>query len=150
MMPQSPSKQAPWHLTQFSQSPSTAPSYFPESHLGSEISSLSKVILVLGKFRSHRASNLVCRGAKSPGWFGVLPKHSAWHMMHEQARYCDEAASNQLPIAMVFWIIRIVSMGECSSLMENLVQIHCSTHSFWMWCPHSTHAHLTASTTPTD
>ena len=31
------------------QSPSAAPSYFPESHQKSEISSLSKVILVLGK-----------------------------------------------------------------------------------------------------
>ena len=32
MTPQSPSKQAPWDLTQFSQSPSAAPSYFSESH----------------------------------------------------------------------------------------------------------------------
>ena len=34
MTPQSPSKQAPWDLTQFSQSPSAALSYFPESHHG--------------------------------------------------------------------------------------------------------------------
>ena len=46
----------------FSQSPSAAPLYFPESHRWSEISSLSKVILVLGKARSHRAPNLGCRG----------------------------------------------------------------------------------------
>ena len=49
MSPQSPSKLAPWDLTQFSQSPSAAPSYFPESHVWSEISSLSKVILVWEK-----------------------------------------------------------------------------------------------------
>ena len=48
-MPQFPSKLAPWDLIQFSQSPSAALSYFPESHCQSEISSLSKVILVLEK-----------------------------------------------------------------------------------------------------
>ena len=48
-MPQTPSKEAPWDLTQVSRSPSAAPSYFPESHGRSEISSLSKEILVLGK-----------------------------------------------------------------------------------------------------
>ena len=49
MVPQSPSKQAPWHLTQFSPSPPAAPTYFPRSHRRSETSSLSKVVLVLGK-----------------------------------------------------------------------------------------------------
>ena len=39
---------------------------------------------------------------------------------------CDEAASHRLPTAAVFWIIRIVSVEECSSLMQNLTQIHCS------------------------
>ena len=66
-MPKSPSQEAPWELTQFSQLPSAAPLYFPESHQWSEISSLSKVILVLGKARSHRAPNLGCKGAESPG-----------------------------------------------------------------------------------
>ena len=41
------------------------PLYFPESHQGSEISSLSKVTLILGKSRSHRTPNLGCRGAES-------------------------------------------------------------------------------------
>ena len=36
------------------------------------MSSLSKVILVLGKARSHRAQNLGRRRAESPGWFDVL------------------------------------------------------------------------------
>ena len=48
-MPQSPSKQAPWELAQFSQLLSVALLYFPECHWWSEISSLSKVNLVLGK-----------------------------------------------------------------------------------------------------
>ena len=62
MAPQSPSKWAPWDLTQFSQLPSAALMYFPEYHQLSEISSLSKVILVLEKARSHRVLNLGCRG----------------------------------------------------------------------------------------
>ena len=52
---------------QFSQSPSAAASYFPEFHWWSEISFLSKVILVLGKARSLMASNLGCRGAECLG-----------------------------------------------------------------------------------
>ena len=61
---------------------------------------------------------------------------------------CNEAANHQLPIAAAFWITWIVSMEECSSLLQNLTQIHCSSHSFWMWQPHSRHAHSMASTTP--
>ena len=65
-MPQSPSKKATWDLTQL-QSPSAALLYFPESHRCSEISSLSKVILVLGKARSRWVPNLACSGAESLG-----------------------------------------------------------------------------------
>ena len=64
-------------LTQFTQSPSAALSYFPESHRWSEIFSLSKVILVLGKASSHRVPNLGSSGSESPGWFDVSPKNSA-------------------------------------------------------------------------
>ena len=107
MMPQSPSKWAPWDLTQVSQSSSAAPLYFPESHWWSEISSLPKVILVLGKARSHRAPNLGCKGTESCGWFDVSQK-TARDMMHEQVCCCDEAANHQLPIVVNFWIIQIV------------------------------------------
>ena len=103
--------------------------YCPESHRRSEISSFSKVILVLGKVRSLRAPNLGCRGPASTGWFDVLPKTSAWNVMHERVHCCDEAANHQLPIAVTFWIIQIVSMEQCSSLMQNLMQIRWSTHS---------------------
>ena len=75
MMPQSPPKQVPWDLTQFCQSQLAAPLNFPESHWCCEISSLSKVILVLGKARSHRVPNLGCRGAESRGWFDISPKN---------------------------------------------------------------------------
>ena len=82
MTPQSPSKEAPWDLTQFSQSPSVVPSYFPESHQCPEISSLSKVILVWGKARSPRAPNLGCRGLSHLGGLMFWKKtlHQMWHM----------------------------------------------------------------------
>ena len=83
MMPQSPSKQACWDLTQFSKSPSAALLYVPESHQQSEIFSLSKVILVFGKARSCSAPNLVCREAESPGRCDVSPKNSAGDIIHE-------------------------------------------------------------------
>ena len=41
--------------------PSAAPSYSPESQQWSDISSLSKVIIVLRKARRHRAPNLGCQ-----------------------------------------------------------------------------------------
>ena len=88
--------------------PSATMLYFPESHWWSEISSLSKVILVLGKARSLRAPNLGCREAESPGCFNGLPKISAGDVMHERAHCRDEAANHQLPIAAAFWIIHIV------------------------------------------
>ena len=50
-------------------------------------------------------------------------------MTHEWAHCCDEAANHQLLIAAAFWIIWIVFTEECSSLTQNLMQIHCSTHS---------------------
>ena len=129
MMPQSPLKQAPWDLTQFSQLPLPAPSYFPESHWQSEISSLSKVILVLGRARSFRAPNVGCRGAEPPGWFDVSPKHSAGDVIHEWVCCYDEAVNRQLPIAVAFWILQIISVEECSSLTQYLIQIHRSPHS---------------------
>ena len=56
-------------------------SYFPKSHPWSEISSLSKGILVLGKARSCRTPNLGCRGTESPGWFDLSPQNSARDVM---------------------------------------------------------------------
>ena len=50
-------------------------------------------------------------------------------MMHEWAHCHDEASNHQLPITVAFWIIWIVSAEEYSSLMQNLMQIHCSTGS---------------------
>ena len=126
---QSPSKQAPWDLRQFSQSPSIAWSYFPKSHQWSEVSYFSKVTLVLGKARSHRTPYLGCRRSESPGWFDVSPENSTQDMMHKRECCHDEAPNSQLPIAVAFWIIRLISAEECSSLTQNLMYIRCSTCS---------------------
>ena len=50
-------------------------------------------------------------------------------MMHEWVHCCDEGANHQLPKAAAFWIMWIASVEECSSLTQNLMQIHCSTRS---------------------
>ena len=50
-------------------------------------------------------------------------------MMHEQECGHDEAVNHQLPVAAAFCIIQIVSAEECSNLMQNLMQIPCSTLS---------------------
>ena len=97
-------------LPQFSQSPSAAPSYFPKSHQWYEIFSLSKVILVLGKARSHKTSNLGFSGAESSGWFDVSPENSVQDVMYERACCHDEAANHQLPIVAAFWTIPLVSL----------------------------------------
>ena len=56
--------------------------YFPEAGRLSEISSLSKVFLVLGKARSCKTSNLCCRGLSHLGDL-MLYKKTAQDMMHE-------------------------------------------------------------------
>ena len=65
---------------------------------------------------------------------------TAWDVVHDVA-HCDKATNHQLSIAAAFWIIRILSAEECSSLTQNLMQSHCSTQSFWLPWPHSTYAH---------
>ena len=82
-----------------------------------------------GKSQKFQGAKSGCRGAESPGWFVVLPKTYAWDVKHEQVPCNDEAANHQLPIATAFWVIWIVSVEECSSLMQNLMQICCGTHS---------------------
>ena len=85
--------------------------------------------LSFGKARSHRAPNLGCSGAESPGWFDVSTKNSAWDMMHEWAHCYGEVAIQQLPISAAFWIIPIVCAEECLTWTQNLMQICCSACS---------------------
>ena len=69
------------------------------------------------------------QGTKSGLWGGLshlgdlmFCQKTLNETMHEWACFRD-----QLPIAVAFWIIRMVSVEECSSLLQNLMQIFCST-----------------------
>ena len=103
-------------------------------------------------------------GPNHVGGLMFRQKNSARDVMHEQACCRDEAANHQWPIAAASWIVWIVSVEGYSSLMQNLMQIHCSTcsvtlnavatqdtcslnnvyHSPWLvqWSCHCSHMHL--------
>ena len=76
--------------------------------------------------------NLGCRGAESPGWFDVLPKnctrHDAWAGM-----LSGHIVVRKLPVAHSCGLLshqnNVCLMQKCSSWMQNLMQIHCSTRS---------------------
>ena len=71
--------------------------------------------------------------------------------MHERAHCHDEAANHQLPIAAAFWIIRIVSTEERSSLMQKMMYIHRCTHSVISNAAATQYTcSVNASATPTD
>ena len=133
MTPQSPSKEAPWDLTliQFSQSPSAAPSYFPESHWQSEISSLSKVILVLGKAWSHTAPNLGCRGLSHLGDLMFCQKtlQESWCMSR-----CVVVMKLQTPAAVLNHLnsfcrgmFKINTKFDADSLLHSLSHFKCTS-----------------------
>ena len=116
-------------LTQFSQSLSAALLYFPESHWWSEICSLSKVILVLGKARSRRAPNLGYKRATSPGWFHFSPK--IFSMRHNAWAGPLLWWSCQSPVAHSCSLLNNLNSFHRGmfKLNENLMQTHCSTRS---------------------
>ena len=115
--------------------------------------------------KSHRAPNLGCRGW-GVSHLGNLMFHQKTtpDVMHEWAHCCGEAANHQFPIAAAFWFIPIVSQEKCSSLTQNLIQIHCSPCSvilsmtatqytcslngmycpYWLvqWSRHHSHMHI--------
>ena len=62
-------------------------------------------------------------------WVIWCQKSSVQDVIHKQAHCHNEAAKNELPVIVAFWVIQIVSPEECSSLMQNLLQISCSTCS---------------------
>ena len=138
MTPQSPKSR---RLTQFSQSPSAAPSYFPEFHWWSEISFFSKVILVLKKARSRRVPNLGCRGTESPGRLDVSPKNSAQDVMHER-EHCCEAANHQLvahrggllnhPNSFHGGMFKLNAKFDADSLLYLLSHFECDSHMVHM------------------
>ena len=112
--------------------------------------SLSKVTLVLGKARSRRVPRLGCRGAKSSGWLMLGKKETAQVVMHEQAHVvmnlpitsCHSCSLLNHPNSFRGGMFKLNANSD-----EDL--LFCS-QSLWIWGPHSTHAHSTASTAPTD
>ena len=143
MMPQSPSNSAPWDLTQLSQSPSAAPSYFPESHWQFEISSFSKVILVLGKARSHRAQIWAVGGLSHLGDFMFCQKTlQMWWMS-------GHVVMMKLPITSCpqLWPSESPKYFHRGMFKFNT---KFDTHLLLDWLSHSTHAHSMVSTAPTD
>ena len=150
MTAQSPSKSAPWDFTQFSQSPSAAPMYFPESHWWSKISYLSKGIWVLGKVRSRRVPSLGCTGTcvawviccfakklctRCDPWAGTL---SWWCCPPPGAHSCGLLNH---PNSFHGGMFKLNAKFDGDSLLYSLSS-HC------MWWSHSTGAHTMASTIP--
>ena len=129
MVPQSPSKEAPWDLTVLPVTVS-CPVIF---------SWISFMVWNLFPFKGDFSfgKSQKSQGAKS-GLYGGWVTWVIWcftkklcmrqSFLHEGARCCNEAASHQLSIAVAFWIIWIVSVEECLTLMRNWMQIHCSAH----------------------
>ena len=102
--------------------------------------------------------NQILQGTKSGLWWGWVTC-VVWCFAKKLCTRCDAWVgiwlwwSCQSPFAHTeaFWIIRTVYTEECSSLMQNLMQIHCSTHSVILNVrPHNTHAHSMVSTASTD
>ena len=86
MMPHYPSKWAPWELTQFSQLPSAAPSYFSECHRPSESSSLTQNLMqircsVYSVTLNSMATQYTCslNGVYRPHWL-IQQSHHCSHM----------------------------------------------------------------------
>ena len=121
------------------ESPLAASSYFLESHQRSEISSLSKMISVLRKARSHRVPNLGCGGTESPGWFDVSPETSAGDVMHEWA-CCRNEAANQSPVSHSCGLLnhpnsfhggifKLKPKFDADSLLYSLSHFECHSHT---------------------
>ena len=131
MTPQSPSKQAAWDLTQFSQLPSAALLYFPKSHWWSEISSLSKVILVLGKARSLRTWGW----ATWVTWCFAKRLHETWLMSGRVLwRSCQSAVAHSCGLlnhlnSFHGGIFKLNTKLDTDSLLYSLGHFECDSHT---------------------
>ena len=148
MTSQSPSKWAPWDLTQFSQSPSAALPYFPEFLSWSEFSFVSKVILALGKARSHTVPNVGRLSHLGDLMLCQKTLHRMWWMSGMLLWW-----SCQSPVAHSYSLLH-----HPNSVREGMFKLNAtfdaesllySLSHFWVEQPHSTHAHWTATTIPT-
>ena len=104
----------------------------------SEISSLSKVIIVLGKARSCRPPNLGYSRAESPGWFDVLQKHSAqawacmlswWSCQSPVASSCDLLNH---PNSFLGGMFKLNTTFDADLLLYLLSHFECDHHTVHM------------------
>ena len=103
----------------------------------SEISSLSKVILVLGKGRSHRAPNLGClgSGAELPVWFAVLKKipQKTWSMSSALWWSCPSSVTHNYcllnhPSSFHGGMFKLNAKLDADSLLYSLSHFECDGH----------------------
>ena len=143
-MPQSPSKQAPWDVTQFPQTPSAVLSYFPETHGWSEISSLSKVVLVLGKARSCRCQIWAVGGLSL---LGILithqnTLHKMWCvsgcivMMKLPITICPELGLPNHPNSFCRGMFKFKAKFDADSLLYWPSHLECDGHTVHMLTYH--------------
>ena len=140
MTPQSPSERAPWHLTQFSQSPSAALLYFPESHQQSQISSLSKVIS-FGKSQKLQGTKSKLKGGwvtwviccftkklctRHEAWVGVL---SLWSCQSSVAHRCGLLNH---PNSFHGGLFKLTSKSDANLLLYLLTHFECDRHTVHM------------------
>ena len=113
------------------------------------------MILVLGKARNRRVPNLGCRGAESPGWFGLLPKFSPRDLMHKRVHCCDEAANHQLvahscaflshPNGFFRRMFKLNAKFDTDSLLYSLSHFECGSHTAHMLTQQSLPPPLTSA-----
>ena len=136
-MPQSPAK-APWD-------PHSSPVIINCPIIFSWISSMVwnlfpfKGGFSFGKSQKSQATNLVCSGAESPGWFNVSQKNSSWDMMHVCAHCHDEAANHQLPIVVASesssfhrGMFKPNTKFDADSLLYSFSHFECNSHTVHM------------------
>ena len=114
------------------------------------MSSLSKVILVLGKARRHRVPTLGCREAESPGWFDALQKnctrHDVWMVTLSWWRWQSLVAhshgllNHPNSFYRVIFALKLNAKFDAYPLLYSVIlnvtatQYTCSLYS--IYCPH--------------
>ena len=119
----------------------------------SEISCLSRMILVLGKTRSCTVPNLGYRELSHLGdlMFDQKTLHKMWCMSRHVVMMKQQVTS--CPLSIYHLLCGLLNRPSCfhgGMFKVNTKFDALLAQSFWMQWPHSTRAHSIASTTPTD